>query len=324
MRFLMPLTLLACLMTSTASAALLDRSIALVNHHVITESELMEQTRDISRQLSAKGVKLPPLGELYAQVLEHLILKQAQLDMADQMGIRIRDEEVNERLSAIAAQNKLDLLGLRDQLEKQEAGSFTRLRDAIREELTLDELRNKDVVARIRVTPDEVKHFIQRKLGTRSDTTRYRLQHILVALPEAPSPAQIAATRTKADGIWQQLKEGADFGQMAIRHSADSRALEGGDMGWMEASELPTILEETVLTLSEGDTAKPVQSPLGFHIVRLNAKEKSSNTQVPAEVEQQAMRILRTQKGNALYEQWLRRVRDEAYVKILAPEYARD
>jgi peptidyl-prolyl cis-trans isomerase SurA len=318
------LSAIAVLMSQATSAELLDRSIAIVNHQVITETELIGETRDVVRELSAKGVQLPPPSELYKQVLEHLILKQAQEDLANQLGIRIRDEEVNERLALIAEQNKLSLSGLRDKMEQQEPESFIRLREAMRKELTLDELRNQEVVARIRVTPEEVKNFVNRKLGIQGESVRYHVQHLLIALPDAPSPAQIAAVRERADGIWKNLKEGADFAQLAIRYSADSKALEGGDLGWMDANELPTFLEESVTTLTDNGLSDPIQSPLGFHIIKLLGKEKSQVSTLPADVEQQAFRILRTQKGNNLYEQWLRRVRDEAYVTLLAPEFARD
>ncbi len=319
------LILLAGTLTAfNVQAQLLDRSIAIVNNTVITESELMNESRDITRQLSAKGMALPPLGELYKQVLEHIILKQAQEDLASQIGVRIRDEEVNERLNLIAEQNKLDLAGLRNRMEQQESGSFIRLRDSVRDEMTLDELRNQEVVGRIRVSQDEVKNFINRKLGMKTDNTRYQVQHLLIALPDSPTPAQIAATRDKANGIWQGLKSGNDFAQAAIRYSADSKALDGGNLGWLEASELPTFLESTVTNLNTQEISEPVQSSLGFHIVKLLGKEQSAASNIPADLEQQAVRILRTQKGNNLYEQWLRRVRDEAFVKILAPEYARD
>jgi peptidyl-prolyl cis-trans isomerase SurA len=319
------LILLAGALTAlSAQAQLLDRSIAVVNNTVITESELLSESRDITRQLSAKGMTLPPLGELYKQVLEHIILKQAQEDLAGQIGVRIRDEEVNERLSVIAEQNKLDLAGLRNRMEQQEGGSFIRLRDSVRDEMTLDELRNQEVVARIRVSQDEVKNFINRKLGMKADNTRYQVQHLLIALPDSPTPAQITSTRDKAKGIWQGLKSGDDFAQAAIRYSADSKALDGGNLGWLEASELPTFLESTVTNLNTQEISEPVQSSLGFHIVKLLGKEQSAASNIPADLEQQAVRILRTQKGNNLYEQWLRRVRDEAYVKVLAPEYARD
>ncbi len=303
---------------------LLDRSIAIVNRTVITESELMNESRDIVRNLSAQGVKLPPAQELYKQVLEQMILKQAQEDLASQLGIRIRDEEVNERLQAIAQQNNLDLITLRQRLETQEPGSFTRLRDSVRDELSIEELRNQEVVQRIRVTPEEVKNFVNRKLGNTGNNTRYKVQHLLIALPESPSPEQISATRDKAKIVWQNLKNGEDFAQLAIRYSADSKALSGGDLGWLDTSELPGFLEETIVGLGEGNISEPVQSGLGFHIVKVNGVEKNNNTAIPADMEQQAVRVLRQQKGNSLYEQWLRRVRDEAYVNILAPEYKRD
>ena len=72
MRLLRPVvsSLLCCtlLLPSLAGAELVDRSIAIVNHHVITELELMEESRDVVQQLSAKGVKLPPIHEIYHQV----------------------------------------------------------------------------------------------------------------------------------------------------------------------------------------------------------------------------------------------------------------
>jgi peptidyl-prolyl cis-trans isomerase SurA len=318
------LVLLAGVLSAlSVQAQILDRSIAIVNKTVITESELMNETRDIVRQLSIKSVNLPPLDELYKQVLEHLILKQAQEDLANQIGVRIRDEEVNERLSLVAEQNKLDLVGLRERMEKQELGSFVKLRDSMRNEMLLEELRNQEVVARIRVSKEEVKNFVNRKLGVKADNTRYQVQHLLIALPDSPTPAQIAAVREKANGIWQGLKSGNDFAQAAIRYSADSKALDGGNLGWLEASELPTFLENTVTNLTAQEISEPIQSSLGFHIVKLLAKEKGESS-IPADLEQQAVRILRTQKGNNLYEQWLRRVRDEAFVKIIATEYARD
>lgn len=318
------LYLLTGLITSlSAQAELLDRSIAIVNNTVITESELIHESRDITRQLATKGLNLPPIHELYKQVLEHLILKQAQEDLAGQLGIRIRDDEVNERLTLIAEQNKLDLVGLRDTMNKQEQGSFVRLRDSVRAEMVLDALRNQEVVARIRVSQEEVKNFIHRKLGVKTDNARYHVQHLLIALPDSPTPTQIANTRDKANDIWQALKKGDDFAQAAIRYSADSKALDGGDLGWLESSELPTFLENTVTNLNINDIAEPVQSALGFHIVKLLAKEHTESS-IPTDLEQQALRVLRTQKGNNLYEQWLRRVRDDAYVQILAPEYHRD
>lgn len=330
MRLLKPVVLGVLLfpsvLPSLVQAELLDRSVAIVNHHVITETELMDESKDIVKQMSAKGVTLPPISEVYGQVLEHLILKLAQEDLAEQYGIRIRDEEINNRLTLVAEQNHLSLMQLRDMLEQEDPDSFTRARNAIKSELTLEELRNQEVVARIRVTPEEVKHFVQRKLGlTNQQRVRYHLQHILIALPDSPSPEQIAQVKEKADSVWTQLSQGQEFAPLAVRYSADAKALEGGDLGWLGLDDVPTFLEDTVLRLGENETSHPIQSPLGFHIVRLLGRDvEKLEASLPADVEAQAMRILRNQKGNQLYEQWLRRVRDEAFVNILAPEYQRD
>lgn len=314
-----------CYNTAWAEEELLCRTIAIVNRDIITEIDLVYGSQEAAGLLAARGVQVDSIESLYPQVLSQLILKKAQEDLADQLGIRIRDDEVNEQITLIAQENNMDLMTFRRALEAQETGSFIRLRDNVRSELTLEVLRNQEVAQRIYVSPEEVKNFIARKLGKASSNTRYALQHILIPVPDAATPAQIQAAQAKINGIHQRLLSGEDFASLAVSYSGDSKALSGGDLGWLSASELPDFLESAVTSMSISDISAPIQSGLGFHLIKLNAIESyQQDADIPKDLEDQAFRILRQQKGSNLYEQWLRRVYDEAYVNILVPEYKRD
>ena len=101
--------------------------------------------------------------------------------------------------------------------------------------------------------------------------------HILIAVDNEASPATVAKAEQEANSIYEQLKAGADFRQMAIAHSSDSRALEGGDLGWRKAGELPSLFAEQVFALEVGQTAAPIRSGSGFHIVQLLEKRGAGN-----------------------------------------------
>src|SRR5690606_21068731 len=96
--------------------------------------------------------------------------------------------------------------------------------------------------------------------------------HILISLPEQPSQAQIQAARAKAEGIYQKVREGADFQQLAITESDAQTALQGGDIGWRKANQLPTLFADVVPALQVGEVSKPMQTDSGFHLVMLRDK----------------------------------------------------
>ena len=267
-------TLISLLLLSLATLAQeretieLDRIIALVNDDVILKSELNQRMRTVANQLRDQGMAPPPLEVLEKQVLERLILNQLQLQLAQDNGIRVDDSMLNRAMRTIAQQNNLSLSEFKRILES-EGYDFATFREEIRDELILTRLREQQVETRIKVTDREVHDFLVTQAVQSGGDDQYRLAHILIAVPEAPSPKQIAAARTKAERVLQDLADGADFGQTAVTVSDGQQALEGGDLGWRKANELPTLFTEVVLTMQSGDISDLVRSPSGFHIIKL-------------------------------------------------------
>ena len=253
----------------------IDSIVAIVNDTVITHSELEDQTRTIRQQLRQQNTPAPDSAVLQKQVLERLITSRLQLQLAASTGIRVDDDTLNRAINRIAEQNKLSLTEFRSLLEK-DGFSFDKFREDIRGEITITRLRQRQVDSRITVTDQEVAQFlaVQARQGKSDD--EYRVGHILIALPEAASPEKIQAARQKAEKILEKLQAkvgastgGADFKETAIAMSDGQQALEGGDLGWRSAGQVPSLFAAQVPAMKVGDLSGIIRSSGGFHIIKL-------------------------------------------------------
>jgi len=253
---------------ATGKIAELDRIVAIANDNVITLSELEAETRTIKQQLRAQNTKPPSDDILHKQVLERLIVKRLQLEIAASNNVRVDDQTLNLALHNIATQNNLSLAQFRDVLEK-DGFNFDKFRENIRDEITIRRLQARQVDNRVTVTDREVEDFLATQGAHASANREYHLAHILIAVPEASSPEKIQAARRKAEEVLHELRSGADFSQIAVASSDGQQALQGGDLGWRKAGQLPTIFSDVVVKLQDGEVSDLIRSPSGFHIIKL-------------------------------------------------------
>jgi peptidyl-prolyl cis-trans isomerase SurA len=231
-------------------------------------SELDAAIKEVSAQLKEKNTPLPPQAVLEKQVLEKLILEHLQLQLAEVNGIKIDDITLNNKLQDIAKENGVSLTDFRAVLEREgyDYGSF---RENIRHQLTIAQLRQQMVGSRISISDQEVDNLLASLQASQLGNTEYHLAHILIATPDAASEDQIQAARQRADRIVANLRAGADFTQTAIAESDAPTALEGGDIGWRSAGQLPSLFVDPVKEMHPGDVHDPIRSPSGFHIIKL-------------------------------------------------------
>lgn len=245
-----------------------DRIVAVVNKDVITWQELSDEIERVTQQLRTNNTQLPPPNILRQKVLEGLVVKRLQLELAKTTGIRVSDEELNESINEIAGKNKLSLEEFRKVLAR-EGFSFEQFRENIRDEMIIGKLRARQIHQRISITDREVDNMLS-TLESRTNThSEYHLGHILIAVPESSSPDKIQAAQRKAEQVLQQLRSGADFARTAIANSSGQQALSGGDLGWRKAGELPTLFSDLVVHMNTGDVSDLIRSPSGFHIIKL-------------------------------------------------------
>ncbi|PUD98804.1 MAG: molecular chaperone SurA [Candidatus Sedimenticola endophacoides] len=246
----------------------LDRIIAIVNDDVVVASELEGELAGIVAQLRQKGARIPPREVLERQLVERLILNKLQMAAAAAAGITVTEETLAQAVNNIARKNGLGLSQFRQALE-QNGIDLRQFREGIREQITIQRLRDQQIKRRIRVTDREIEAFLARASSGLDSRSDYHLLHILVSTPEAASPEQTRNARDKAQRLVGEIRQGADFRALAIAESDSRQALEGGDLGWLPANQLPTLFTDTVRGMERGQVSEPIRTPSGYHIILL-------------------------------------------------------
>jgi peptidyl-prolyl cis-trans isomerase SurA len=257
----------------------LDGIVAVVGDDVITQRELVERVNLAGQQLAQRGARAPNRDVLVRQVMERMVAERVQLQEARRVGINIDEITLNRTMENIAAENNLTLLQLRNALAA-EGVDFATFRQQIRDELTIAQLRRRQVDNRLRVSEQEIDDLIAAESGAIDRDIRYRLAHILVALPQGADSATIAAARGKADDLRARARAGEDFSSLAISHSDAPDALDGGDMGWRGAADIPTLFARSVILMRPGEISPVLRSPNGFHVVKLVEREAGTELKV--------------------------------------------
>lgn len=282
---LRPLALGALLLCATTYAEVrpLDRVVAIVDNDVIMHSQLQQRLDEVRQNLARRGGELPPGDALAAQVLERLIVENLQLQLGERSGIRIGDEELNQALATIAQRNNLSLEQFRAALAR-DGLSYEDAREQVRRELVISRVRQRRVAERVQVSEQEVQNFLASDLGKLQLGEEYRLANILVPLAEGASPADIQRAEQRARDLYAQLQRGADFARLAVANSASENALDGGEIGWRKAAQLPPPFDAMLGQMRVGEVSEPLRTPPGFILLKLLDKRGGEQGVVREEV----------------------------------------
>ena len=243
---------------------LLDQVIAIVDDDVVLASELRDRIQQVKLNIEKSGKTAPPMDEIQRQILDQLILENIQLQMAYRAGVRISDAQLNDSMLRIAQQNRMDLIQFKEALER-DGVSYNETREQIRKEMLLQRVQQGNVNQRVQITDQEIANFLSSKEGQAMTAPEYRMLHTLIAIPSGADKATIASAKKMADTLYQRIENGEDYAKVISNYSQ----LKINDLGWRKAADLPSLISGLATTTGEGDTASPVQSASGFHLVKL-------------------------------------------------------
>ena len=247
----------------------LDGVAAIVNDGVVLKSQLRDEMSLIMKRAQEQGFQLPPATVLQEQVLERLILTEIQLQRADQIGLSVSDQMLNDSIARMAQQAGIPF----DQMPAALAADgidYADFRRGMREEITLEQLRRIMVGQEIDVSDREIQQCITDLEDNVVVNSSWNLSHILINLPDGATAAQIEETRKEAEDIYRQIIDGADFGEMAIRYSESDTSLRGGSLGWIEGQQVPSFFVDILTGMEAGQVSKPFRTSSSYHIVKVN------------------------------------------------------
>ena len=262
-------TLTTCVLFNVQAAETkVDAVAAIVNNNVVLESEVRDMIARVKKNAAKQGQTLPSDSALQVQALERLIMNSLQLQVAKRMGLQITDAQLDQTIENIAREQKMNVEQFRAQVVREE-GSYEQFRERLREEITTGEVLRANVQRRIYVSPQEIDTLTKMMEQQGASNEQYNIGHILIALPGQPSEEQIKEAESKASKVMELLRGGSDFKKIAIASSSAETALEGGDMGWMNINEMPTLFADQVRGKKKKDLIGPLRSGAGFHILTI-------------------------------------------------------
>lgn len=278
MRKFLTTFLILCLMPLATFASLtsLDKVVAIVNDGAITQSQLETATKIVTQEMMQANVPLPDNADLQRQVLEKLILEEIQIQYAYRTGLVFDDARLDELMSNIAQQNQMTLDNFRQAITEQGI-DYKQFREQVKRNFIISQLQQRDVMQDVRVTPQELNYFLNTSEGQSHLGLEYNLNHILIELPESPSPEDVQQAKQHAMDVVKQLREGANFKNIALKEGRGQHALSGGDLGWRKIPEMPTLFVNVVPGLELNEISDPIRSPSGFHIIQLSDKRSAES-----------------------------------------------
>lgn len=259
-----------------AQPRLSDAILVVVNTDVITRQEFLQRLKVIEDRLKAQGGQMPPPEQLHRQLIERMILERAQLQRAKERGIKIDDAMLDRAVARIADQNKMTMTEFRKRLE-QDGMQYSSFREDIRNEMTMQRLREIEVDNKIQVSDAEIDAYLAAHSGAASSAPQeLDIAQILIRVPENATEEQLAASQKRVDEVIAQLNSGTDFSKLAAAYSDAPDGMSGGDLGWRAQDRLPQLFVDAVKNVQQGQVAPVVKSGNGFHILKLVGRRTAS------------------------------------------------
>ena len=296
-----------------ARAEVVEQIVAVVNDEVITQSELNDMVEPVYAQLKHKldgQALLEKLDEVRRDMLGQLVDERLIFQAAKKEKIEVTDQEVDDKLGEVKTK-----FGSEDEfneaLASQGLGADD-LRKKYREQLMARKLISREISAKVFVSPSEIAGYYETHPDIFRAPESVEVWNILI---RADKPTDFERAKGVCDKIRRQIVEGASFEDLAKGQSQGPGRGQGGAMGRIHRGELLPAIDQVIFTLKEGEISDPIRTDIGYHLFKISGRQEAS--QKPLEsVKDKIERGLFEQKAAERYQDWVARLRRDAYVSI--------
>ena len=246
----------------------LDRIAVIVNDGVVLESDIQIKISDYKKNAALDGLNIPTDSVLREIIVDQLILEELQLQIADRVGIKISDEELNLTIKSLAQQNNLTLEDFISYVAER-GDSYARLREDVKRNLKIRRVQQGSIQNKISITREEVESFLKTEEALNQLGPELNVKQILI---RKDSNKNISSIHSE---IMQALKNGSNFNEFIVKYSEDDNK---GELGWRKITGFPELFKEPINKLKIGDISQPIKSGAGDHILYLDNKRGPSVT----------------------------------------------
>ncbi|MFH1351936.1 MAG: SurA N-terminal domain-containing protein [Pseudomonadota bacterium] len=301
-----------------ASAETVNRVVAIVNDEVITLHELNKRIKELTGRRSEDLREQDENRFLEARktILENMIDEKITQKKILELGIKVSQKEIDESIERIKKDNQWTQEDLLSTLEK-EGINYETYRNNLREYLERIQLINFEVKSKIIIREEQIRQYYEdHKEGLGMDA-EVHLASIFLMRQNPQTQKEIDDLYKKGEDIISRLKQGEDFGKLAMEFSQGPGATEGGDLGKFKTSQLDPELKKIVQELPEGGFSNLIVQPNGIQIIKIMSKEGGGKIKSFEEARNALLSILYQQEVNDRYLSWIKELRDKSYTKII-------
>jgi peptidyl-prolyl cis-trans isomerase SurA len=296
---------------------MLDRVVAEVNGEVITLSEVAERVERLERELQGSADAETFQKESQAQrghALETMIDELLVMQEGKRLDVEVTDEDVDRALANVRKENNITSDAQFQYLLQAQNFTLEEYRTFLKRQMLVLQTRRK-ALGGVEITDEEIRAYYAANKEDFRRPPSVHLRHILFRVPQDSSPVQVDAIERRAQKVLQDIRGGADFGQMAIRYSEDPSAAKGGDIGVLTSGQMLPEFEAVAFKLPVQQVSDPVRTKYGLHLVEVIERTEGSYQPVE-EVADKLREFLQDRRIQSKQDEWLSKLRDQAYVKI--------
>ncbi len=301
------------MLCASAQAATINKFVAVVNDEVITQQDVDQMLAVLYAQYSQdfKGDELLQKMELVKKdILNQIIEDKLVLSRAKELGIKITESEINERLDYIKKGFPSED-AFYDTIKTQGV-TIANLKDRYRDQLMIKKLVDYEVKSKISVLPSETNAYYEKHKDLFRENDKYRVKNILIKAKDAVS---YELAKVEIDNIYNKLKEGGNFDDLARQYSQGPNAEKGGDMGYIKKGQMLEALDNAVFKLTLGEFSEPVKSEIGYHIFKAEDIKYGRQASLE-EVQKDIQVIIFQEKFKTQVNEWLAGLKKKAYISI--------
>ena len=239
-----------------SAVEILDRVAVIVEDGLIMESQIKRDLEDIIKRYDEQNIPKPDVSVLREQVIESLIIEELQLQLADRYGIRISDEELNNTISRIAANNNYQLEEFIKFIEN-DGSSYVDFRENVKKQITIQRVQRGRVGSEIDITEKEFEAFLETNESLSELEPELLVRQILVK------------DINIANEIYEKIQDGVSFESIAKSEPSNTYKKNNGLMEWRKAIDMPELFSKAINLKPVGFVSEPIKSGAGYHILKL-------------------------------------------------------
>ena len=256
-----------------------DYIVAVVNSESVTDNEVKFRVAKLQQESIERGGAQPTAAEMRKQALDALVEERVLVTYARDNGVKVDDGEVERAIGNIASSNKMTPEQLRDRL-RQQGVDYNTFKSGIKDQITIERIREREVVNHIRVTDAEIADYISKMRGGHTAAPQINIAQILIAVPEKSSAAVDAERKVRAEAALARVRNGEPFEQVVREMSEDSNKAKGGEMGSRAVDKYPDLFANATKDVKVGGTTGLVRSGAGWHILKVVSRGEESGLTV--------------------------------------------